>query len=603
MRKALISVIAVALLLAVGVCAMAESWTMYVKENNVKVYKKADKSSKVLTKMNGNDKVTCVDEIGGWTKISYKVKGKKKTGWISNKYLSESPVPSKCKHNWGKWETRKEPTCTEKGSRVRYCKKCGLMEEGDIKKAEHEYGKWKVTEEATCTETGEKVRKCKNCGHKQTKEIPKTEHNYGKWTVTDEATCTEEGVRTRKCKDCGHKETEKYLEPHEFGEWEITREPTCSKSGKKLRKCVNCGYEETKHIDRLPHDFKWDITLEATDHSSGTRARVCQVCGYAEDEESYDPEGTLRRGDRGEEVQALQQLLVDQGYLNAGGADGAYGGGTEKALMQFQKDQGLNPDGVAWPQTQKRLSHDFGAWETVKALTRAEAGERRRVCKDCGYIQRETLALSPYFEIKDRGESIRAIQQMLTALGYNTGSYDGIYGKKLDAAFIGFAKDNGIEFQTGSIRPIEVDALVNSWIAAIRPEDWKGEGSVDSPVNLALTVTPASDSDENADMRTYNWTLTNLGAEKCMFNALLLSYGEQTDFSENNLTVVVDGVELKANCANSASGSFSVSADWGEGNLNFAAMAVDEKDGSKWLSNAVVFDSALSEVIEPSEAA
>ena len=88
-----------------------------------------------------------------------------------------------------------------------------------------------------------------------------------------------------------------------------------------------------------------------------------------------------------------------------------------------------------------------------------------------------------------------------------------------------------------------------------------------------------------------------------MFNVLLLSYGEQTDFSENNLTVVVDGVELKANCANNASGSFSVSADWGEGNLNFAAMAVNEKDGSKWLSNAVVFDSGLSEVNEPSEAA
>ena len=54
--------------------------------------------------------------------------------------------------------------------------------------------------------------------------------------------------------------------------------------------------------------------------------------------------------------------------------------------------------------------------------------------------------------------------------------------------------------------------------------------------------------------------------------------------------MVIDGVELKANSGNSANGTFTVAADWGEGKLNFAAMAITENDGGKWLSNTVTFD-------------
>ena len=69
---------------------------------------------------------------------------------------------------------------------------------------------------------------------------------------------------------------------------------------------------------------------------------------------------------------------------------------------------------------------------------------------------------------------------------------------------------------------------------------------------------------------TYNWSLTNLGTEKATFTALLLTFGEP-DFRQEDLVMVLDGVELKPGAGNSASGSFNVDADWGEGNLNFAA--------------------------------
>lgn len=52
----------------------------------------------------------------------------------------------------------------------------------------------------------------------------------------------------------------------------------------------------------------------------------------------------LLRGLRGEPVRRLQEKLgVD--------ADGVFGGGTEKALKDYQKDNGLKVDGIAGPDT------------------------------------------------------------------------------------------------------------------------------------------------------------------------------------------------------------------------------------------------------------
>ena len=131
-----------------------------------------------------------------------------------------------------------------------------------------------------------------------------------------------------------------------------------------------------------------------------------------------------------------------------------------------------------------------------------------------------------------------------------------------------------------------MDALVNGWMAARSPENWKGEGDVSAPVDLALTVTPV---ETDGDLVTYSWTLTNLGSQSCTFNALLLSYGDAPDFRQNTLTVAIDGVTLKANRANSASGSFTVASGWGEGRLNFCAMAVVDKTGDVWNSNVVSY--------------
>ena len=53
----------------------------------------------------------------------------------------------------------------------------------------------------------------------------------------------------------------------------------------------------------------------------------------------------LKRGDRGPEVKRLQEALLRHGF-NPGQPDGLFGGGTEAALLAFQRAKGLLPDGV-----------------------------------------------------------------------------------------------------------------------------------------------------------------------------------------------------------------------------------------------------------------
>ena len=566
MKKTISAVLVLVLLLS-GIAALAISAVdyqgpipLYVNKSKVSVYKEPKKDSKVIATLKGAASVVPEMVSGNWTGILIEdtKRGGQRVGWVQTKYLSSTYPQSLCSHKWGKWKTEREATCTEVGYRWRRCSICGLRDEQQIKK---------------------------------------TGHTWGKWKVRKEATCVKKGTRVRTCKVCGKEEKEEYLEDHTFGAWKMTKEPTCTEKGERVHTCKVCGLKKTQALDKLPHDYEYRVTTKATDHSAGVRTKVCKVCGHVGGTESFDPKGTLRRGDRGEDVAAIQQLLVEQNYLNAGGADGIFGGGTEKALIRYQEDRDLNPDGVAWPQTIEDLQHDYGPWEVVKAMTRTEPGVRVRVCRGCGYEQRETIESGTVFERGRRGEDVRALQQIIKEAGYDAGGYDGIYGRKLDAAMAAFAQANDLVVEEGRIRPADVDAVVNAWLETLPETSWKGEGGANDPVDLALTVTAVGEADESG-LQTYSWSLTNLGSSKAMFNALLLSFGASPDFRSEDLVMVLDGYELKANAANSVSGSFTADSNWGEGNLNFAAMAVRESDGSKWLSNTATFENAAAPTVK-----
>ena len=108
-------------------------------------------------------------------------------------------------------------------------------------------------------------------------------------------------------------------------------------------------------------------------------------------------------------------------------------------------------------------------------------------------------------------------------------------------------------------------------------------------MELALTVTPADGAEDGDGTVTYDWRLENLGSQSYTFEALLLSYGDAPDFRRDTLTLVIDGAQLRPNGKSSASGSFTVASDWGEGQLNFCALAVVERTGDLYDSNVVKY--------------
>ena len=62
----------------------------------------------------------------------------------------------------------------------------------------------------------------------------------------------------------------------------------------------------------------------------------------------------LQAGDRGDEVQALQEKLSDMGYI-VGSMDGVFGDMTEVAVKEMQKDKKLEADGKVSPELYRML--------------------------------------------------------------------------------------------------------------------------------------------------------------------------------------------------------------------------------------------------------
>lgn len=70
---------------------------------------------------------------------------------------------------------------------------------------------------------------------------------------------------------------------------------------------------------------------------------------------------TLRTGNEGEKVTALQQKLVSAGLLGTQSTTGKYGALTTQAVKNFQTQMGIEPSGVANYQTQTALDDYLAA--------------------------------------------------------------------------------------------------------------------------------------------------------------------------------------------------------------------------------------------------
>lgn len=71
----------------------------------------------------------------------------------------------------------------------------------------------------------------------------------------------------------------------------------------------------------------------------------------------------LRLGSRGTDVMKLQAVLRKIGY-NLGTIDGVFGNQTQQAIIQFQRNNGLTPDGIAGANTHRILQRYILGYDT-----------------------------------------------------------------------------------------------------------------------------------------------------------------------------------------------------------------------------------------------
>lgn len=128
---------------------------------------------------------------------------------------------------------------------------------------------------------------------------------------------------------------------------------------------------------------------------------------------------TFHPGDKGNQIVAIQQALIQQGYDIS--ADGDYGDSTQSAVRQFQADHGLDCDGVV------------GA-ATYEALMGEAMPEN----------QTSQAASSAAVPVVTADNEIRVVQQALANQGY-TVDVDGVFGVGTEQAIRQFQADHGLE--------------------------------------------------------------------------------------------------------------------------------------------------------------
>lgn len=117
----------------------------------------------------------------------------------------------------------------------------------------------------------------------------------------------------------------------------------------------------------------------------------------------------LRSGSRGNFVMLLQFLLYNYGYDID--IDGIFGPATQRAVILFQQENGLDPDGLVGNNT----------WRTL-------------------------LQLPPFPTLRrgSRGVYVKYLQQKLEAKLYPVGVVDGVFGSNTELAVKQFQTENGL---------------------------------------------------------------------------------------------------------------------------------------------------------------
>lgn len=156
-------------------------------------------------------------------------------------------------------------------------------------------------------------------------------------------------------------------------------------------------------------------------------------------------------GAEGTAVRDIQGRLAALGHATDPDPAGTFGEGTFRAVVEFQKAKGLETDGIVGPDT----------WRSLY-----EAGYR--------FGDRLLFLRRPMM----RGEDVAEAQSRLSALGFDVGKIDGIFGPDTERAVLEF-QHNRVLAEDGKIGPAVVTEIqlvtrgeMKKGREAIREREW-----------------------------------------------------------------------------------------------------------------------------------
>ncbi|MGB7377529.1 MAG: peptidoglycan-binding protein [Rivularia sp. (in: cyanobacteria)] len=179
-----------------------------------------------------------------------------------------------------------------------------------------------------------------------------------------------------------------------------------------------------------------------------TQAALQRRCGSGgRTVSANDCQRGLRSGCDGTAVRELQQNLRTLGVYN-GPVTGRFRQLTRNAVVNFQRRNGINPIGVAGPQTQRAIRLALNSQPVNPPSNKTPIG------RSCDY-RTEIIGFGC------QGDWVRQLQQRLKALNYFNGNPTGYFGEVTTNAVLRFQQDNRLP-TTGTVDAITWGRIVNS---------------------------------------------------------------------------------------------------------------------------------------------
>ncbi|WP_246031668.1 peptidoglycan-binding protein [Salibacterium salarium] len=206
----------------------------------------------------------------------------------------------------------------------------------------------------------------------------------------------------------------------------------------------------------------------------------------------------LKSGQENSEVETLQELLNERGFLDDEEVNGKFGKETTSAIEEYQEKHGLDEDGIPGP-------------ITVGSLEILSEG--------------------------DEGESVETLQEQLNLLGFFDDEVDGEFESNTHDAVIDFQKSENI-LVDGLVGPQTFGALTAATEAVHEEEATASEEQSEANDHSEEVASESSNQSESAG-RTINMSATAYTAD-CSGCSGVTSTGVDLNANPNAKVIAVD---------------------------------------------------------------